>query len=1102
MVLYSKEGEMMKNTHAQNKAIKTIDKNVSVNAGAGTGKTKVLTERYIYILENGNLEKGKEIESIVAITFTKKATQEMKERIRKEIKNRIPQDEKWNRFYRDMEKANISTIHSFCGNILRENALKLGIDPMFTVLDDEEGDQLLEEVIQYVLLKEIEEDERIYNLVKLFDRDDLNWIADDIKSVYYKIRTVGYTLQEVKKMTLDAIDDFKIDKDSIYYIKEIFLYLMSKSRKNSKIYKLKDDHIWIKFYEDAYTEEELIPILEYLYDNIGTNANQKDKIDELKRTIDYVLMIREIEYRWAYDALMDLIIQIDEEYTNKKDEIAALDYDDLQILTLRLLEDESIRKEYQDRFKYIMIDEFQDTNELQKNIFYKLCSKNSLLDCSNLFIVGDPKQSIYGFRGADLQVFYDVMEDIEKVSNQKPITLDKNFRSFDTILDFLNSLFGKLMGDKYDALEPQHRSNNDIDVEILENNDLDIPPNVNSSQYNAYVESRLIAGRIKELVKNGEFNYGNFALLFRATTIDHIYEEALREYGIPYYNVGGKGFYESQEIKDILNGLKAISNRYDTISNIGFLRSPMVGLSDKTLYWLLRYKENSLLDTMAKDIPFIERNENKKITEANRLLNRLIIKKDLYGIESLTKELIDSTYFMELLLLQQGGKQALSNVYKFLEIARGFDMKYSGSLEDFLDYIESIKDRDESQGRIESEQANVVKLMTIHKSKGLQFPVVVIPQMARGFNYHQPSILFHKEKGLGIKYATKSPLYDNIKEEIRIREEEENKRILYVAMTRAKERLIIGNQGKDRGFKKLIKDLIDDNQVVYIHKTNSQKEERERVKGIKEELYDKKPLVHEKFPLWVKIPGYEQKIFNSFNVSQYLEFRRCKKLFYMKYYKRFPIETLYSIEEGESSRKWKVAPSTRGNIIHEFCEYYRENSKPIELLRNIVASYGLEYDEELQMELMPYIENYLKFYREDYDLTYTEKDFYIKIEDTYIHGIIDRINIKNGKAEILDFKTNRVEDKAKIMEYYKPQLQLYAYAFKNISHMEVKRASILLLETGELEDVDIDYHILDKNYNEIRDFIDFVQNNNNIKDYEKNCDCNGDCIYNILCNLW
>ena len=1101
MALYSKEGEMMKNTHAQDKAIKTIDKNVSVNAGAGTGKTKVLTERYIYILENGNLEKGKEIESIVAITFTKKATQEMKERIRKEIKNRIPQDEKWNRFYRDMEKANISTIHSFCGNILRENALKLGIDPMFTVLDDDEGEQLLEEVIQDILLKGIERDEKIYNLVRLFDRDDLNWIADDIKSLYYKIRTVGYTLQEVKKMTLDTIDGFKIDKDSISYIKDTFLYLMSKSRKNSKIYKLKDDHIWIKFYEDAYTEEELIPILEYLYDNIGTNSKEKDKIDRLKRTIEHALMVKEIEYRWAYDALMDLIIQIDEEYTSRKDELAALDYDDLQILTLRLLEDESIRKEYQDRFKYIMIDEFQDTNELQKNIFYKLCSKNSLLDCSNLFIVGDPKQSIYGFRGADLQVFYDVMEDIEKVSNQKPITLDKNFRSLDTILNFLNSLFRKLMGDKYDALEPQHRSNNDIDVEILEKKDIDVPPNVNSSQYNAYVESRLIAGRIKELVKSGEFNYGDFALLFRATTIDHIYEEALREYGIPYYNVGGKGFYESQEIIDVLNGLKAISNRYDTIANVGFLRSPMVGISDKTIYWLLRHSENNLLDTMTKDIPYIDKEQKRKLIEANRLLNRLIAKKDLCGVESITKELVDSTYFLETLLLQQGGKQALSNVYKFLEMAREFDMEYFGSLEDFIDYIESIRHKDESQGKIESEEANVVKIMTIHKSKGLQFPVVVIPQMARGFNYNQPSILFHKEKGIGIKHNDKSPLYNSIRKELKEKEEEENKRILYVAMTRAKERLIIGNQGQERGFKKIIKDLLDEDKVIYIDSVDTKKEEKEKIKLIKQELFSRKPSDTKMAPLLIDMPGYACKTFNSFSISQYLDFRHCKKLFFMKYYKRFPVETLYFTSKEEAYTGRIIDPSTRGTIVHEFCEHYRKDMEITQLLKDIVSFYGLLYDEELEEQLMPYIKNYLKYYKEDYDCIYREKDFYIKIEDTHIHGIIDRINIKNGKAEILDFKTNRVDNKEELIEYYKPQLQLYAYAFQNISNIEVNRASILLLETGELEDIDISPHELNKNYEEVKKFIRFVKENNSIENYNKNCNCSGNCIYDVICNM-
>lgn len=1094
----------MKNTRAQDLAIQTIDKNVSVNAGAGTGKTKVLTERYIYILENGKLERGKEIESIVAITFTKKATQEMKERIRQEIKSRIPQDEKWRRYYNDMEKANISTIHSFCGSILRDNALELGIDPMFTVLDDEEGDQLLEEVILRLLLKHIEEDENIYNLVRLFDKDDLNKIVIEIKSLYYNIRTVGYSFQQVKAMTLNTIDSLKIDLDNISYIKDNFIYLMGVSRKNSKIYKLQEDDIWIKFYNDQYKEDELLPILEYLYDNIGTNTKEKDRIEELKATIDQMLMVREVKYRWAYEGLMDLSIRIDEEYTSRKEELAALDYDDLQILTLKLLENESIRREYQDKFRYIMVDEFQDTNELQKNIFYRLCSKDSLLDRSNLFIVGDPKQSIYGFRGADLEVFYDVMEDIEKVSNQKPITLDKNFRTLDTILNMVNSLFEKIMGNRYDALTHHHVSGNKIDVEILEKENLETPPNITDSQYNTYYESRLIAGRIKELVEEKKFKYGDFALLFRASTVDHIYEEALREYGIPYYNIGGKGFYQSQEIIDILNGLKAISNRYDTIAILGFLRSPMVGLSDSTLYWLLRYREHSLLDTFTKDIPYIEDDEKAKITVVKGLLDRLMMKKDLYGVQPLLKELLDHTHFMETLLLQQGGKQAISNVYKFIEIAREFDREYIGSLEDFIDYIEKLKHKDESQARIESEDADVVKMMTIHKSKGLEFPVVILPQMARGFNYQQPSILFHKGQGIGIKYGVKSPLYDSIKGKIREKEDEENKRILYVAMTRAEKRLIIGNQGKNRGFKKLIKDLIDEDKVEFIGETNSNKDANTTVKAIDKSLFNKKPLDNTRFPLWVELPGYDHKNFNSFSISQYLEFKQCSRLFYMKYYKKFPIETLYPAIYHKGAERTKVDPSTRGNIVHEFCEHYRGNMDPSKLLKDIVGSYGIQYDMELEGQLMPYIENYLKHYKEDYDEIYIEKNFYIKIEDTYIHGIIDRINIKNRKAEIIDFKTNRVEDKEQkeqLIKHYESQIQLYTYAFQSISRMEVERASILFLETGELVDIDISQSVLDNNYQNIANFVRFVKDNNRVEQYDKKYNCSGNCIYNILCNM-
>ncbi|HSH35545.1 UvrD-helicase domain-containing protein, partial [Schnuerera sp.] len=301
----------MSNTKEQNLAITTIDKNLAVNAGAGTGKTKVLTERYIYILEKGRLEENKEIESIVAITFTKKAAQEMKERIREEIKKRIFIEDKWARYYRDMEKSNISTIHSFCGNILRDNALELGIDPLFTVLDQKEANLLLEETIMDKLVQSMEDDENIYNLVKTFNRDNLDKMVTEIKTIYNKIRTIGYSFKELKDMTLSFISSIKLNLEDIKYIKDSFVYLMNKARKNSKINKLREDSIWLEFYNDNYSKEDIVSILEYLYDNIGTNSKEKEKIESLKDTINKVFLIKEKEYLWLYEGLFKLLIEID-----------------------------------------------------------------------------------------------------------------------------------------------------------------------------------------------------------------------------------------------------------------------------------------------------------------------------------------------------------------------------------------------------------------------------------------------------------------------------------------------------------------------------------------------------------------------------------------------------------------------------------------------------------------------------------------------------------------------------------------------------------------------------------------------------------------------
>lgn len=1088
----------MANTKAQELAITTIDKNIAINAGAGTGKTKVLTERYINILENGTLPDNREIESIVAITFTKKATQEMKERIRDEIKSKFHMGPEWRKYYKDMEKANISTIHSLCANILKDNALEANIDPMFGVLDGDDGELLLEETILKLILKGIEDKENIYNMVKIFNSDDLSRIVEEIKSIYYEIRTVGHSFEDVKDMTINSIDNIKVDFSELEYIKETLKYLIENSRKNSKLFKLKENDIWNKFYEGHYEDDELIDILEFLSNNIGTNKKEKETIEKLNNSIDNMLLIKEKENKWLYETVLELLIQVDKEYTKEKEKIGSLDYDDLQILVLKLLDIDSIKQRYQDKFRYIMVDEFQDTNELQKKIFYKLCSKDKKLDRSNLFIVGDPKQSIYGFRGADLEVFYDVMDDIEEVSNQKTILLDKNFRTVDTVLKFVNNIFGKLMKDKYDRLDNHHVSKNQIDIEVLEKEGLEIPDNENKSDYNTYYEGQLIASRIKELVDSEAFKYGDFCLLFRSTTVDYIYEEALEEYKIPYYNVGGKGFYKCQEIVDLMNGLKAISNPYDNISTIGFLRGPMIGLSDKTIYWLLRFKEDNLLETLKKEIPNIEVEEQKKILEAEKILSKLIVKKGLYRISDLLEEFIDETYFAETLLLSQGGKQAVSNVYKFLEISREYDRKLIGSLEDFIDYIESLKDKDESQAKIESENSNVVKIMTIHKSKGLQFPVVIIPQMARGFNYQQPSILFDKDKGIGLKYDKSSAFYNSMKEKVRKKEDEENQRILYVAMTRAESRLIIGNQGRNSGFKGMVKDLIDLDEAKYIDEIKINRDKKTSIKSIDEELLQKKEFDQNQFPLIRELPGYNKKTFPGFSVSQYIEFNQCKKQFFMNYYKKLPFDYYTGHGEGED---YVIEPSIRGNIMHKFCEYYRENKEPIGLMKQVVKSYGIEYNEDIQKELNPYMENYLKNYTEDYDEVYFEKKFHLKIEDTYINGIIDRINIKDGKAEILDFKTNKVEDKEELKNKYKPQLQLYAYAFQKINKMKVSKASILLLETGEFVDIDIRKESLDKNYKNIKQFIKFVNSNNTIEKYEGNNNCKEYCKYNNLCNF-
>ncbi|NLY85106.1 MAG: UvrD-helicase domain-containing protein [Tissierellia bacterium] len=1093
-------GKMMTLNEAQKDAVRTIDKNLAVNAGAGTGKTKVLTERYIYILEHGKLEKGREIESIVAITFTKKATQEMVDRIRKEIRNNFSKGYKWRKYYRDLEKANISTIHSFCAKILRECPVEANIDPHFEMLEDYQSMKVLKESIKEVLIKGINEDEKVYKLLLAFGRDNIDSLVKDLLYIYNKIRTVGLSFIQLKERTLNQLKAFELSQDDLNKIKDIFQYLMEKLPKNSKIYKLKDNETWLRFKNEEYEEDELPEIMTFLHDNIGRSSKEQEKIELLKESIERVLLSFEKNNIEIYNTVLNLLIEIDSNYDSKKKELRALDYDDLQIKVSKLLDDEALRKRYQDKFKYIMVDEFQDINELQKEIFYKLATVDNKLDKANLFVVGDPKQSIYGFRGADLDVFYEVIEDIEEVSKAKPITLDINYRTVNTVLEFINDIFQKIMGNRYISLSHFRTTTNPIDIEILEKEDLTVPKGVNASEYHKIYESQLIAKRIKELVLSGQYDYGDFAILFRASTRNHIYEEALKRFGIPFYNFGGKGFFEQREIIDLINALKAISNPYDTIATIGFLRSPMVGLSDKTLYWILRYRETTVFESM-KDLVNREilcKEENKKLREAVNLMEYFYEIKHLYGLEYLVDELISKTFFIESMLLKQGGRQAVANIHKFVDIVREYERDNIQSLEDFIDYLDEIKDMDESQEKIYSEDSNVVKILTIHKSKGLQFPVVIIPELCTSPNVGFPKIVFSKDSGIGIDMDNSKILYNKIKDDLAQKEKEEMERILYVAMTRAEDYLILGFQGKDTGYKKLIKDLIDYSKCRMISEIHMEDEEYKPINLIKEDLLKGDTLDIE-LPLLYDIPEFNKKLIDKYSITQFLVFRECRRRFFLDYYKK-----LASIddEEYENLKVEKALDGIeKGNIVHKFCEHYKSGLDIKELLEKVSRSYGIPFNQKVYDEVKVYIENFIKLYREDYDRTFIERPFYLKVKDYYITGVIDRINIYGDKAEILDYKTNKIENLDYLVYKYTPQLQLYAYVVSEIMKMEIERARIVFLENGQYVDIPIDDESLMKNLKDLEEFMIFVSNKSNILDYPRSNRCNKYCKHTSFCDL-
>jgi ATP-dependent helicase/nuclease subunit A len=838
-------------TDEQAAALHTRDTSIALAAGAGCGKTFVLSERFLSHLDRDPelLHEAAELRQLIAITFTDAAAREMRRRIRQKCydrsvsaKTRAAQDD-WHKLLRAIEAARVSTIHAFCASLLREHAA--GLDPMFGVLEQGAADVLESEVLDDVLRTRLSE--RDINTMTLAAAFGLSRLKEQLAEL-------------VKHRHDDAFHDWQ-----------------SKSA-DELVSKWRDCHEQVALpaaLEDLAALPEVPRILDLL--RAVTPPANKDKFISARATLLELLprlatgdladtdlpeirsaaMIQGVcsakdwptsemfaayrgackSFRDALDKkspkpfdpataqaaaelglqLLTLAADVATEYELAKARAGKLDFDDLLARAHRLLtdpENATLRKDLSSDLRLLLVDEFQDTDRIQVELVEALCGE---VEDGKLFFVGDMNQSIYRFRGAQPDVFRNLRGRIPELGR---LPLTKNFRSQPAILNFVNALFVDALGEEYQALQPNRQQiTPEPAIEFLwtitpDKRNRKIPGSVQDARAQ---EARRIARRLRELIDNETpiiadpsapcgirpVRPGDVAILFRALSDVALYETALREYGLEYYLVGGHAFYAQQEIFDVLNLLRSIASPADEFSLAAVLRSPFFSLLDETLYWLADSAGSLNNGLFGVELPKeLSTDERLKATAAAATLASLRERKDSLPITTLLQEALARTGYDAALLGEFLGERKLANLNKLLEQARTAD---SGNVLDLTGFIAQLaefvaREPKEALAATLSESADVIRLMTIHQSKGLEFPLVILPDIDRKSDFRGPSAALDPDLGPVVAppadeesdepSTTGIDLYRSIEKRA---DAEERKRLFYVATTRAADYLILSS---------------------------------------------------------------------------------------------------------------------------------------------------------------------------------------------------------------------------------------------------------------------------------------------------------------------
>lgn len=1146
----------MKWTDEQQAAIDTRDCNLLVAAGAGSGKTAVLVERILKKI----IEDKVDIDKLLVVTFTNAAASEMRERIANRLYQELEKDATLQKQITMLAKSNISTLHSFCLKVIRDNFFKIDLDPNFRIGDQVECELLKIETVEELMEELYEADDKefeelintytgnredselknialsIYNFVQSTPNPN-EWLEE--KCEMYNLQDgIDFAETEWGKLLLDyakeevegQIQELKSLEEDLYdypnYLQTIqddILVLKAISEKNNT---------WDSFYNQ-------IRLLEFSKlkpcKDIDDDLKQavKDAREKMKKSVKeylcesvFVSSSEEIlsDMKLLYKNLKSLtrfIELFDKKFSNKKREKNILDFNDIEHIALRLLtENEDIREMYKEKFDEILIDEYQDSNLVQESIINTIAKNRT-------FMVGDVKQSIYRFRHACPALFLNKYETYSDNSEHgKKILLFKNFRSNENIIDATNYIFKQIMSKEFgeiDYTEKEYlqfgatyypKNGEPVEIHLIETNNEDVEGE-DDIEDKPQLEARVIANRINELVGKTEVydkntgsmrksEYRDIVILLRATTnYADIFSKELADKNIPVYADNQMGYFENSEIQIITSLLKIIDNPMQDIPLLAVMRSQIgnftvdeltsIRLVDRNCNFYTAMQKFAAADTKVDSMD----NLASKVEEFIEKLTNWRDKSNYLSLFDLLWLLYNETGYYYYVSLLPDGMKRQANLKLLLERAKSFEATSYKGLFNFLNYIDNIR---ESSGDLESskligENENVVRIMSIHKSKGLEFPIVFLAGTSRKFNRRDfnEKIILHQELGFGpniIKYA-KRITYPSIPklailQEAKREELSEEMRILYVAMTRAREKLIITSMTKniEKLWDKMNSEVTNYSvskascffdwigQAVIEKKNNWivkkwTYDDVLKLSDIADEKYENLREDIEKFEPSKNYSELDRKMSWSYSHMEATSLPTKVSISEMKR-KHIVDEENTSNEitlvEKPTFMEEKIDTGasfgTRVHFILQNMDYANPDIKQFvdDLPINTQKRISDQINRFITSKLYSRIKNSKVFYREtSFNLNVPANEIYLFDKDineeVMLQGIIDLYFIENNEIVLVDFKTDNVSSGDELVKRYKIQLELYKRALEEITGMKVKESIIYSLKLGQEFDI-------------------------------------------------